>query len=235
MYPHPMCNSLIIHTFIIDSLKIIYSFPSFSHPSHMYSSFTTFACSTAGAAPLAAHQIVLNIFCIFAIFGDAVSQMSQTYLPGYFGFKTITKNQFSNGRTVIQRIMKISFVTGVLNCILAFLAVSQFGPNLFTKSKEVNAAMVSIVVCLAASVFPNTLMAGLEGVLIATRDVTFHWLTYLITGIIMLTYQSSVRAQALGLVAVWKGIVAFQWLRVFIFSTRVRRVLTTKRSQCVDF
>ena len=115
------------------------------------SSFTTFACSTAGAAPLAAHQIVLNIFCIFAIFGDAVSQMSQTYLPGYFGFKTITKNQFSDGQTVIQRIMKISFVTGVLNCMLSYLAVSQFGPNLFTKSKEVNTAMVSIVVCLAAS------------------------------------------------------------------------------------
>ena len=74
-------------------------------------------------------------------------------------------------------------------------------------------------------------MAGLEGVLIATRDVTFHWLTYLITGIIMLTYQSTVRARALGLVAVWKGIVAFQWLRVFIFSTRVRQVLITKKNQ----
>ena len=30
---------------------------------------------------------------------------------------------------------------------------------------------------------------GLEGVLIATRDVTFHSLTYLVTGSALLAYQ----------------------------------------------
>ena len=194
-------------------------------------SFTTYACSTAGAAPLAAHQIVLNIFCIFAIFGDAVSQMSQTYLPAYFGSKTTSEAQFTSGQAVVRNIIQISFVTGLVNCLLAGAAVGSFGPKLFTKSAEVNAAMGGIVVYLAAAIFPNTLMAGLEGVLISTRDVTFHWLTYLVSGAVMVTYQSVVRARSLGLVNVWRGIVAFQWLRVAIFSTRVARVLSEKRGQ----
>lgn len=196
-------------------------------------SFTTYACSTAGAANLAAHQIVLNIFCIFAIFGDAVSQMSQTYLPEYFGSKQTTRQQFANGLLCIQRIVKISFFTGLINCVLAFLAVNKFGHKLFTKSVEVNAAMASIVMFLSLSVFPNTLMASLEGVLIATRDVTFHWITYLITGVIMVSYQSAVHANGLGLMSVWRGIVAFQWLRVAIFTSRVLRVLSIKQKNCV--
>jgi len=46
-------------------------------------SYTTFACAAAGAVQLAAHQITINLFLFFCIFGDVVSQLSQTYLP-YF-------------------------------------------------------------------------------------------------------------------------------------------------------
>ena len=66
--------------------------------------------------------------------------------------------------------------------------------------------------------------------IILTHLLMTHHTNTPVTGIIMLTYQSTVRAQG-SLIAVWKGIVAFQWLRVAIFSTRVRRVLITKRSQ----
>lgn len=45
--------------------------------------YTTFACSSAGAAELAAHQITINFFLFFCIFGDVVSQIAQTYMP-YF-------------------------------------------------------------------------------------------------------------------------------------------------------
>jgi len=197
-------------------------------------SFTTYACSTAGAAPLAAHQIVLNIFCIFAIFGDAVSQMSQTYLPAYFGTKKVTETQFNSGQAVVRNIIQISFFTGLLNSLLAGTAVRSFGPKLFTKSAEVNAAMSSIVFYLAAAIFPNTIMAGLEGVLISTRDVAFHWRTYLVSGAAMIAYQSVVRAQSLGLVNVWRGIVSFQWLRVTIFGIRVVRILAEKRKRCTS-
>jgi Na+-driven multidrug efflux pump len=117
---------------------------------------------------------------------------------------------------------------------LAGTAVRSFGPKLFTKSAEVNAAMSSIVFYLAAAIFPNTIMAGLEGVLISTRDVAFHWRTYLFSGAAMIAYQSVVRAQSLGLVNVWRGIVSFQWLRVTIFGIRVVRILSEKRKRCTS-
>lgn len=90
-------------------------------------SYTTYACSPAGPISLAAHQIVLNLFCIFAIFGDAVSQISQTYLPPYIGGKNITKKMFTDAKTIIKNIMKISFSLGLFNCIFSFLAVSKYG------------------------------------------------------------------------------------------------------------
>lgn len=92
-------------------------------------SYTTYACSPAGPVSLAAHQIVLNMFCIFAIFGDAVSQISQTYLPQFFGSQNTTKEMYKNGESIISNIMKISFSLGLFNCIFAFLVVSKYGQN----------------------------------------------------------------------------------------------------------
>ena len=90
-------------------------------------SYTTYACSPAGPVSLAAHQIVLNMFCIFAIFGDAVSQISQTYLPQFFGTQATTGEMYDNGKSIISNIMKISFSMGLFNCIFAFLVVSKYG------------------------------------------------------------------------------------------------------------
>ena len=90
-------------------------------------SYTTYACSPSGPVSLAAHQIVLNIFCIFAIFGDAVSQISQTYLPPFFGAKVVTEKMYSSGKEIISNIMKISFSMGLFNCIFSYLAVSKYG------------------------------------------------------------------------------------------------------------
>ena len=90
-------------------------------------SYTTYACSPAGPVSLAAHQIVLNMFCIFAIFGDAVSQISQTYLPQFFGSKKTTKKMYDSGKNIISNIMKISISLGLFNCIFAYLAVNKYG------------------------------------------------------------------------------------------------------------
>lgn len=44
-------------------------------------SYTTVAASTGGVTELAAHQITINFFLFFAIFGDVMSQLMQTFLP----------------------------------------------------------------------------------------------------------------------------------------------------------
>ena len=90
-------------------------------------SYTTYACSPFGPVNLAAHQIALNIFCIFAIFGDAVSQISQTYLPQFFGSSQTTREMYEDGKSIIKNIMKISLSLASFNSIFAFLSVSKYG------------------------------------------------------------------------------------------------------------
>ena len=46
-------------------------------------SYTTYASASGVTLSLAAHQITINFFLFFVIFGDAVSQMSQTFLPSF--------------------------------------------------------------------------------------------------------------------------------------------------------
>ena len=84
-----LSNVAILYNYIrIPTFYDITKFAAFSGPlffvllakSFLWS-FTTYAASTSGAASLAAHQITINFFLFFAIFGDVMSQLSQTYLP----------------------------------------------------------------------------------------------------------------------------------------------------------
>lgn len=108
-------------------------------------SFTTFACSKSGAVGLAAHQITINFFLFFVIFGDATSQMAQTYLPGYFAHMhpdqgasgsaggTNTPSGGENGaaagavranaaKELVARISKIGLAVGAVNSAVSFVA-----------------------------------------------------------------------------------------------------------------
>ena len=108
-------------------------------------SYTTYACSPFGSVSLAAHQIALNIFCIFAIFGDAVSQISQTYLPQFFGSSQTTKAMYEDGKSIIKNIMKISLSLATFNSIFAFLSVSKYGQKV---SESSNVHTVSCLVIM---------------------------------------------------------------------------------------
>jgi len=65
------------------------------------------------------------------------------------------------------------------------------------------------------------MLAGCEGVLIASRDVVYLTLSYFVLGLSFLAYQSFVRSNALGVHAVWIGFFLFQWARFVAFGSRV--------------
>ena len=65
--------------------------------------YTTFACSSAGAVELAAHQITINFFLFFCIFGDVVSQIAQTYMPYFLAdFDSSNKRLAENIHTNVR-------------------------------------------------------------------------------------------------------------------------------------
>lgn len=59
-----------------------------------------------------------------------------------------------------------------------------------------------------------------EAVLLINRDLNFLSFVYLFSGLFFLCYQMSVYNLQLGVGYAWKGMAAFQWLRVAMFYAR---------------
>lgn len=190
-------------------------------------SFTTYAISTAGTASLAAHQITINIFLFFVIFGDVTSQMSQTFLPAYFMTENSSLSKAEAGSKAAMKIAKLGVVLGSINSIIGFL-LQYMGNFIFTSSKPIVAEMLKVPFLLGACILPHAAMTSFEGVVLALRDTKFHVLSYLITGIGFLLFQSYVRFKAGGIFSVWIGFLIFQWTRLIIFSFRSQHLIALK-------
>jgi Na+-driven multidrug efflux pump len=131
--------------------------------------YTTYAVSLSGTFHVAAHQILINFFLLFCVFGDVISQLSQTYLPPFLlrqrarflatKLKGIISAGPSDLSVAIKRIQSIAVVVGCANTAASFI-LSRYSPQYFTKSKEVIQAIMKISPYLILSVFPNCMMAG---------------------------------------------------------------------------
>lgn len=187
--------------------------------------YTTFACSLSGTHSIAAHQILLNYFYLFYVFGDVLSQMSQTFLPPLMH---APKHLLRQG---IGRITMISTAVGSINTILS-IVLSQLTPQLLTSSQHVIHCIKDTGMLFALCVFPNAVMAGYEGVLIASEDKGYHSKFYLVAGACFLIYQTMVRNLGVGIKGVWIGLASFQWFRLVLFDRRIKtNMLSTSREE----
>ena len=161
-------------------------------------SFTTYAAGSAGASTLAAHQITINLFLCFVIFGDVFSQIAQTYVPTFYNYNLAAAPGNGAVYSLLQRVVRVCASMGVLNAALSLLAMSH-GRLLLTRDASVLAGLQQAAPFLALSVLPHSCMALCEGTLLATRDQKFHSLTYLLSGALFLLGMSAVRNGAMGL------------------------------------
>ena len=165
--------------------------------------YTTFACSSAGAVELAAHQIMINFFLFFCIFGDVISQISQTYLPyflaDYDKFRENGSKPNQNGsgqgegellrekkesgksslisvpalKEMVQKVCSIGSFFGLFNALVC-LSIEKFGYGYFTSSKEVISKLQSASKLLILSVVPHALMLALEGTVFLFPIINFY-------------------------------------------------------------
>eukprot|EP01041_Mallomonas_annulata_P009625 gene9625-20008_t len=243
--------------FAMPTLKDLIKFVSFAGPiffvllsKEVLWIYATVCASVAGTASIAAHQVVINLFVFFCIFGDAVSQTSQTYLPGMLtalsaaaatttttssdtavsmtgiGKETGTGHSYgdvmSSIRLLLQRILSIGLGAGLCNSLVT-LALPTFSPQLFTSSSEVIQAMRGILPFLSLCVLPHCMMSAMEGILIASDETVSLSTGYLLAGACFMSYQTWARLKGLGLRGVWGGLAVFQYLRLFLFGQKVWR------------
>ena len=138
-------------------------------------SFTTYAISTAGTASLAAHQITINIFLFFVIFGDVTSQMSQTFLPAYFMTENSSLSRAEAGSKAVIKIAKLGVVLGSINSVIGFL-LQYMGNFIFTSSKPIVAEMLKVPFLLGACILPHAAMTSFEGTITIIPFITITFI-----------------------------------------------------------
>lgn len=181
--------------------------------------YTTYVASKFGVNILAAHQIIINLFLYFYIFGDVISTMVQNFLPPFVkGEKCID----ASGWRVLRHILELSAIISSGNCVMGLCLPFLF-PHVFTKSDSVIAAMKQIALPLASATLPHCLLYALEGALIVTKDLKFLFFSYGFAAFYFIFVQSLVRSYDLGLQALWWVMASYQWLRLFMFSIRLYR------------
>lgn len=192
---------------------------------------TTVAVAPSGAAALAAHQILINFFLYFVIFGDVLNQCSQTYLPALIKrTKKNIMNSFQSARKLVITMLKLSAILGVINSMMGVLLV-KYAVGSITPSREIHQWAISAVLGFALTILPHSALSSFEGVIITTRDIKFQSIVYAITSTAFVAYQNMVQKRNLGLKYVWYGFAIYQWLRLAVFSLRVSYRMRRARRQ----
>eukprot|EP00581_Thalassiosira_minuscula_P016808 CAMPEP_0183732396 /NCGR_PEP_ID=MMETSP0737-20130205/38352_1 /TAXON_ID=385413 /ORGANISM="Thalassiosira miniscula, Strain CCMP1093" /LENGTH=651 /DNA_ID=CAMNT_0025965407 /DNA_START=76 /DNA_END=2028 /DNA_ORIENTATION=+ len=195
----------------------------------------TIRAGNFGMVSLACHNVLMRIFFFFATVGDALSQSAQTFLPGLFYRKSLQENDAedpdsasttpdtlnqsddNNARTMLKRLLIISSISGIVNCISGRYIAHNSGGTFTTDSALVSLmARVSPFMGLALLLHPLTM--ALEGSIIAASDAGYLVGTYVASIAVLFGQLKFMCKDFLG---VWHAILLFQMIRITQFGARV--------------
>ncbi len=209
-----------------------------------YSAMTVQA-GTYGMVSLACHNVLMRIFFFFATVGDALSQSAQTFLPGLFYQKklqderaaeevndaitsdtlTTAKSDNNNARTLLKRLVLISSIGGLVNCVLG-RNIARGSGGTFTSNSALVSLMTNVSPFMGLALLLHPLTMALEGSIIAANDAPYLVGTYIASLIVLLGQLKFIAKDFMG---VWHGILVFQLIRITQFGARVwKRTASSK-------
>ncbi|KAL3843413.1 hypothetical protein ACJIZ3_000816 [Penstemon smallii] len=181
-----------------------------------YALLVYFATSM-GPKTVAAHQVMIQLYCICAVWGEPLSQTAQSFMPElmYGSNRSLTKV-----RTLLKSLVIIGALSG-----LALGSIGTSLPWLFPKIFSSDPGVVHemhkvlipyfIALCLAPPIncFEGTLMAGRE---LKFMSISMSGIACL-GALLLLTLSRN----GYGLIGCWFGLVAFQ---CSLFAVLLRRL-----------
>ncbi|XP_073307034.1 protein DETOXIFICATION 46, chloroplastic [Primulina huaijiensis] len=181
-----------------------------------YSLLVYFATSL-GTQAVAAHQVMIQVYCMCTVWGEPLSQTAQSFMPELlYG----TNRSLAKARTLLKSLFIIGVVTGVILGIIGTLVPWLF-PKIFSSDPAVIQEMHKVLIpyFIALCITPST--HSLEGTLLAGRDLKF--ISMSMTGIFCsgTLLLLIVRNSGYGLTGCWFALVAFQWSRFLIALRRL--------------
>lgn len=166
--------------------------------------------ATLGPASSAAHQIVYSLSRFCFTLGDSTGATAQAYLPT---FPALT-----------PKVIGVSSVVAVVASAIALGAPSSF----FTNDPQIAHLMRRIAPAAALGLLMHPIVVGLEGCLLARRDLGWLVRNYCATALASVVATSCfLRYFSFSLLDVWVYLASYQALR---FATFLRRIATHSSS-----
>ena len=177
----------------------------------------TIGATALGTVALAANQVVESVYWLFCPIGEAISLCMQTYLPSVLAARRRA------GAQMRRRCERASTCAGLVAGAAAGLSV-VVRPGLFTTCGAVAGSMARAAPALAAAIFTFTRMCGLEGSMIARKQMKQLALTHATLAVVLIAaLRRATRTAGCGLQHVWGIIVLLNAARTLIFRQVVRR------------
>lgn len=162
-----------------------------------------------GAAALAAHQVVLQLWSFLALVLDSLAIAAQSLVGAALG-----AGDSADAKRVAWRVVGFSAAAAAL--LAAFLALSApVLPSLFTSDRDVLSAIAVPWWFLVAQLLFAGVLFALDGILIGAGDAAFMRTATVISalvGFLPLIWLS--QANGWGLAGIWAGLSSFIGLRL---------------------
>lgn len=122
---------------------------------------------TLGVTALAGYQLCMNLLIFFILFGEPLSQLGQTKLPGLIEDGNV-KEAMATLKSILLLSVFAAVGVGAAACLTSF-----FGPGLFSLDLGVQAVARSAAPMLFLAVSMTILGIAIDGAMMASRDFGF--------------------------------------------------------------
>ncbi|KAM6581485.1 hypothetical protein CsatA_005259 [Cannabis sativa] len=181
-----------------------------------YSLLIYFATSM-GTISMAAHQVMIQTFCMCTVWGEPLSQTAQSFMPELiYG----VQRNLEKARMLLKSLVLVGAVLGIVLGSIG-TAIPWLFPNIFTPDQLVIQEMHKVLIPYILAIVATPSIHSLEGTLLAGRDLKFISMTMsgcFTLGAILLMLISN---KGFGLVSCWYTLAAFQWARFFLALRRL--------------
>uniref|UniRef100_A0A9I9DS86 Protein DETOXIFICATION n=1 Tax=Cucumis melo TaxID=3656 RepID=A0A9I9DS86_CUCME len=185
----------------------------------VFYSLLIYYATSMGTHTMAAHQVMIQTFCMCTVWGEPLSQTAQSFMPGLING---VNRSLDKAWMLLKSLLIIGAIFGLVLGTIG-TSVPWLFPNLFTPEEKIIQEMHKVLIpyFLALVITPPT--HSLEGTLLAGRDLKYISLSMtgcLSLGALVLLIISS---RGYGLTGCWYALVGFQWAR---FLSALRRILS---------
>jgi len=175
---------------------------------------------TLGVTALAGYQLSMNLLIFFILFGEPLSQLGQTKLPGLIEDGN-AKEAMATLKSILLLSVFAAMGVGAAACLTSF-----FGPGLFSSDLGVQAVARGAAPMLFLAVSLTIMGIAIDGAMMASRDFSFMLGTGIVSFFVqanLLKHCGSVQA-ILATFAVRLGsYTLFSVLRAFATNLRIRK------------